>query len=67
MVEALIACEREGPGGEVYLVNLVEDEPGTEAFCMFLKAFHEFGAQNTRMVGGPVVDIGGGHELTSLR
>ncbi len=48
-------------------MNLVEHELGLEALGMLLEARHQLGALDAESIGGPVVDVGGRHQLATLR
>jgi len=45
---------------------MVEHDLGVEALGMLEEAFHQFGPLHAHHVGGPVVDLGGGHQLAAL-
>ena len=47
-------------------MDLVENHFGAEALGVRLKARHQLGALHALRVGGPVVYIGGGHQLAAL-
>ena len=47
-------------------VDLVKNHFGAEAFGMGLETRHQFGALYAFGIGGPVVDFGGGHQLSAL-
>ena len=46
-------------------VDMVKDDLGTEALRMFLHTLHQFGALNAFVIARPVVNIGGGRQLTA--
>ena len=52
---------------EIDRVDVVENELGLEALGMLLETRHELGTLHAHRVGGPVVDIGGRHQLATLR
>jgi len=43
-----------------------KNDLGVEAFRVLVEAFHEFRSLHADDVGGPVVHVGGGHELPAL-
>jgi len=45
---------------------VVEHDLRFEALGVFQKALHQFRALHAVHVGGPVVDLGGGHQLATL-
>ena len=47
-------------------MDLVEDDLGLEALGVLEETVHELGTLHAHRVGGPVVDVGGGHELAAL-
>jgi hypothetical protein len=44
----------------------VEHDFGIESFGMRLKPGHQFRAHDAIDIGRPVIDFGGGHQLTAL-
>src|SRR5439155_15953611 len=52
---------------EIDRVDVVENELGLEALGMLLETRHELGTLHAHRIGGPVVDIGGRHQLAALR
>ena len=65
-VFAHVAFEGEGAVLQIDGVDLVENHFGAEAFGMGKEARHQFRALYAFGVGGPVVDFGGGHQLSAL-
>jgi hypothetical protein len=65
-VGAAVTDQCEGALVEFDGVDVVKDDFGLESLGMFLKALHQVGALHTVHVGGPVVHLGGGHQLASL-
>ena len=47
-------------------MNVIENDFGTEAFGMFLKALHQLRPLHAVCVGRPVVNLGGDGELSAL-
>jgi hypothetical protein len=47
-------------------VDMIKQDLRAEALGMLLKSIHKFGAKNPGMVGRPVIDVGGCHQLTAL-
>ncbi|MNT87911.1 hypothetical protein D3C72_2283900 [compost metagenome] len=45
---------------------MIEHDFGLEAFGVCLETLHQLRALNAIHVGGPVVHVGGGHELAAL-
>ena len=45
---------------------MVIDDFSAKTLCVRQKSHHQLGALNAFIVGGPVVDIGGRHQLTAL-
>ena len=48
-------------------MNVIENHLGVEALGVRQKARHQFGTLHALRVSGPVVDIGGRHQLPALR
>ena len=46
---------------------MVVDHLGVEAFCVCGKALHQFGSLDAGRVRWPVIDLGGRHQLPTLR
>ena len=61
-----VATKREGALGEIDLVDVVEHDLGVEALGVLEEALHQIGPHDAIDVGGPVVDIGRGHQLAAL-
>ncbi len=64
-VLALIAGQNEGALLQVNLVDVVEDDLCLEALGMLAHALHQIRALQAFHITGPVIDIGGGGELTA--
>ena len=64
-VLAAIALEAEWAVTKVGFVDGVVDDAGFEAFGVLEHALHELRALNAVVVAGPVVDVGGGGELST--
>ena len=47
-------------------MDLVEDDLGLEALGVLEETVHELRTLYAHRVGGPVVDVGGGHQLAAL-
>ena len=47
-------------------MDMVEHELGVEPLGMRMEALHELRPLDSRRVGGPVVDVGRGHQLPAL-
>ena len=47
-------------------MNVIGDDLGAEAFGVLAHAVHQFRALQTLDVTGPVVHVGGGHQLAAL-
>ena len=47
-------------------MDVVEHDLGFEAFGVGLEPLHEIGALYTFGIGGPIVHVGGGHQLPAL-
>ena len=58
---------RNGRLAQLDLVDVIEDDLGVEALGVLEEALHEVGAHDAVDVGGPVVDVGGRHQLAALR
>jgi hypothetical protein len=65
-IGAGVADQREGLFGQLGGVNVIEDDFGVEALGVRFKAGHQFRALHAVGIGGPIVDIGGGHQLAAL-
>src|SRR5207244_932008 len=65
-VRTVVAIQRVGTLREIHGVDVVVDDFGVEAFGVRFHALHERGAEQSMRITGPVVDFGGGHELTAL-
>jgi hypothetical protein len=65
-VFAEVADEAKGALAEVRGVDVVVDELGAETQGVRLHALHERGTHQAVRVARPVVDLGGGHELTAF-
>jgi len=66
-VFARIANQSQRPLVEFYGVNLVENHFGTEPGGVFFKSRHQIRPHDPVGIGWPVINVGGGHELTALR
>ena len=64
-VFAAVALEAERALRQVGAVDVVEDHLGLEAFGVRLHARHQVRAHQSVRVAGPVVDLGGGHQLAA--
>ena len=62
-----IAGQREGPLRQVDRVDVIKHHLGLEPLGVLLKTLHQVGAHDTVDIGRPIVDLGGGHELSALR
>jgi len=62
----LSPSEQNGRCAQVHRIDVVEHDLGFEALGVFQKALHQFRALHALHVGGPVVDIGGRHQLAAL-
>ena len=47
-------------------MDVVENDLGLEACGMLLETRHEVGALHAVGIGRPIVDVGGGHQLSAL-
>ena len=56
-----------GRFAQVDRVDVVEHDLGVEALGVLEEALHQVGPMHAVDVGGPVVDVGGGHQLAALR
>ncbi len=65
-VLAVVADQPERARGQFRGVDVVEDDLGVEALGVRLHARHQVRAHQTVGVAGPVVDLGGGHQLAAL-
>src|SRR6218665_572068 len=65
-VSAAGATEGEGALAEVGTVDVVKDDLRFEALGVLQKALHQVRALHAIGIGGPVVHIGGGHQLAAL-
>jgi len=65
-VGAGVADQREGLGGELGGMDMVEENFGFKAAGMGFEAGHQFRTLHAVGVGRPVVDFGRRHELASL-
>ncbi len=65
-VRALVADHRDGRILESRRVNVVEDDLGAETLHMLLEALHQLRPLNARRVRGPIIHIGGCHQLAAL-
>ncbi|MNS96887.1 hypothetical protein D3C72_1312050 [compost metagenome] len=63
---ARVAGQREGALGQINLGDVVEQHFGVEAFGVLLETLHQVGALDAIRVGGPVIDVRGGHQLAAL-
>jgi len=45
---------------------MVKNDFCLEAFCVLQKALHQLGPLHAMYIGGPVVDVSGGHQLATL-
>ena len=66
-IDAAVARERERTLAEIDLVDVVEDDLCLEALGVLQEALHQRRALHAVHVGGPVVHLGGGGELSALR
>ena len=48
-------------------MDVIEDELGLETLGVLLEPRHQVGAHYAVEIGGPVVDLGGRHQLPALR
>ena len=65
-VFATVSLERERPFAEVDGVDVVKQDLSLEPLGVLQKALHQLGPLYAVHVGGPVVHIGGGHQLPAL-
>ena len=65
-VFAAVTDQAEGLFGQLHGVDVVEDHLGVEALGVLLETPHEVGAHHAVGIGGPVVDLGRGHQLAAL-
>ena len=65
-VLAGIAFQFEGALAQFDRMNMVKHHFGLEAAGMLLKAGHQFRTHHAINVCRPVIDLGGGHQLSSL-
>ena len=66
-IATAVACERERTLAEVHLVDVVKNNFGLETLRMFQETLHQLRPLHAMHIGRPVVHIGGGHELATLR
>ena len=62
-----VADQAERPLGELRGVDVVEHDLGVEALGVREETRHQIGALDAVVVSGPVVDLGGRHQLAPLR
>src|SRR5690606_977308 len=65
-VAAVVALEQEGTHRQVNPLDVIVYDFGTEALCVPQHALHERRTLQRLYVPGPVVDVGGGHQLPTL-
>jgi len=65
-VYAAVPLQAEGSLAKVGLVDVVRDHGGIEPLGMLAHPLHELGPLDAARVAGPVVHLGGGHELPPL-
>jgi len=65
-VGAGVTGEGEGALGEICTVDVVEDHLGVETLGVLQHLLHQLRALQTLSTAGPVIDLGGGGELTTL-
>src|SRR5690606_20368549 len=63
---ACVAVQGKGALGKVDAGDVVVDELGVEPLGVRLEALHQIGPLHALGIGGPVVHVGGGHELAAL-
>ena len=51
---------------EIDRIDVVKNHLGFEALGVLQKTLHQLGALHAHDIGGPVVHLGGGHELATL-
>ena len=66
-VFARVACQAEWLAPELRGMNVVEDDFGLEALGVFLKSHHQIRTLHAICVRWPIVDVGGRHQLATLR
>jgi len=60
-----VALEPKGALLQVHRLDVVECDLGLETLGVFLESLHQFRALNALTVRGPVVHVGGGHQLSA--
>ena len=65
-VGAAVTKQSERTLREVNLVDMVKHHVGIKALSVFQKPLHQIGSLNAMDIGGPVIHLGGGHQLTAL-
>ncbi len=65
-VFAIVAEQVKGPLAQFDPIDVVEHDVGIEAFCVTAHALHQRRALQMLDVAGPIVHIGGRHELAAL-
>jgi hypothetical protein len=65
-VLARVTRQGERPLAEIDLVDVVKHDLRVEAFGVLQKALHQLWALHAHRVSGPIVNIGGGHQLPAL-
>jgi hypothetical protein len=61
-----VAPQHEGPNGQVDGVNVIIDDLGSKSFSMGAHALHQGRSPQALDVAGPVINLGGGHQLPTL-
>ena len=62
-----VADELQRPRAQIHRMDVIEDELGLETLGVLLEPCHQVGAHYAVEIGGPVVDLGGRHQLPALR
>nr|GFC95327.1 hypothetical protein [Tanacetum cinerariifolium] len=64
-VGAAVALEGEWLAGQIHGVDVVEDDFGFETLGVFAHTLHQYRAGQAMGIARPVVDLGGGGQLTT--
>ncbi|ESQ15073.1 MAG: hypothetical protein N838_09820 [Thiohalocapsa sp. PB-PSB1] len=65
-VTRVVTGKLKRPFTEVDLIDMVEQQFGLEALGMSAHALHQIRAEHAVGITGPIIDVGGCHELSTL-